>query len=46
LYTKGPGESLEVLLLARMDVQLVAAAGRNDKFAAQQPTVRIPERSL
>jgi hypothetical protein len=36
LDPKGTGEDFEVLLLQRMDVQLVTAAGRNDHLGAHQ----------
>jgi len=42
LDTKGAEEGFEVFLLARMDVQQVAAAGRNDELGAQQLSARIP----
>jgi hypothetical protein len=46
LDTKGAGEDFEMLRLERMDVKLVAAAGRNDKLAPQQLPARIPSALL
>jgi hypothetical protein len=41
LDAQGAGDGLEVLLLEGMDVQLVAAAGRDEKVEAKQLAVGV-----